>query len=162
MSKTKRASLGMEKQIASRGLRLELPRKRVQTVADASRFIDSVGFCVLFPVKNVPLPSLYYAVSHRTNARWDKFAQLIWAWKDELPKKRRAFYSKFFTGRGTFLSLQSLAYLLAAQQSAIAPDRAEDLAESVGDFADGGVRFDGGEDGGEKIFGGAGAALEFG
>src|SRR5712692_4853267 len=38
---------------------------------------------------------------------------------------------------------------------------AEDAAEGVGDFADGGVGFDGGEDGGEEIFGGGGAALEF-
>src|SRR5258707_7299394 len=39
---------------------------------------------------------------------------------------------------------------------------AEDAAEGVGDFADGGVGFDGGEDGGEEIFSGGGAALEFG
>ena len=39
---------------------------------------------------------------------------------------------------------------------------AEDAAEGVGDFADGGVGFDGGEDGGEQIFGGGGAACEFG
>src|SRR5467141_4638819 len=39
---------------------------------------------------------------------------------------------------------------------------AEDAAEGVGDFADGGVGFDGGEDGGKKIFGGGGAALELG
>src|SRR5712664_1127339 len=39
---------------------------------------------------------------------------------------------------------------------------AEDAAEGVGDFTDGGVGFDGGEDGGEEIFGGGGAALEFG
>ena len=39
---------------------------------------------------------------------------------------------------------------------------AEDAAEGVGDFADGGVGFDGGEDGGHEIFGGAGAAFEFG
>src|SRR5258706_11861958 len=38
---------------------------------------------------------------------------------------------------------------------------AEDAAEGVGDFADGGVGFDGGEDCGEKIFGSGGAALEF-
>ena len=39
---------------------------------------------------------------------------------------------------------------------------AEDAAEGVGDFADGGVGFDGGENGGQEIFGGGGAALEFG
>jgi len=38
---------------------------------------------------------------------------------------------------------------------------AEDAAEGVGDFAYGGVGFDGSEDGGEKIFGADGAAAEF-
>ena len=37
---------------------------------------------------------------------------------------------------------------------------AEDLAEGVGDFADGGIGFDSGEDSWQKIFGGMGAALE--
>jgi hypothetical protein len=39
---------------------------------------------------------------------------------------------------------------------------AEDVSEGVGDFADRGVGFDGGEDGGEEIFGGGGVPLEFG
>ena len=39
---------------------------------------------------------------------------------------------------------------------------AEDAAKGVGDFADGGISFDGSEDGGEKIFGSGGAALELG
>src|SRR6267143_5152708 len=39
---------------------------------------------------------------------------------------------------------------------------AKDAAEGVGDFADGGVGVDGGEDGGKEIFGSGGAALEFG
>src|SRR6266446_4107857 len=39
---------------------------------------------------------------------------------------------------------------------------AEDAAEGVGDFADGGVGFDGGEDGRKEILRGGGAALEFG
>src|SRR5215831_9596664 len=38
---------------------------------------------------------------------------------------------------------------------------AEEAAQGVRDFADGGVGFDGGEDGGEKIVGGGRAALEF-
>src|SRR6266700_2098777 len=39
---------------------------------------------------------------------------------------------------------------------------AEDAAEGVGDFADGGVGFDGGEDGGKEIFIRGSSALEFG
>jgi hypothetical protein len=107
--------------------------RRIGTPLDAARFIDSVGLCVLFPVKNVPLPSLYYAVSHRRDARWDKFAQLIWKWKDDLPKRRRAFYAKYFRGRGTFLSLQCLTHLLAMHETAVSlnkPDSAESFYNS--------------------------------
>jgi len=97
----------------------------VKTTADSVRFIDHVGFCVLFPVRNVALASLYYAMSRRRDVRWDKYAQLVWKWKDELPKKRRAFYGKYFRGRGTFLSLKLLPYFLATHGTAIEPREAE-------------------------------------
>ena len=100
-------------------------RGPVKTLAQAARFIDHAGFCVLFPVKNVPLPSLYFAASKRAELRWDKYAQLVWKWKDELPKKRRAFYGKYFKGRGTFLSLEFLPQFLATQGTAIEPREAE-------------------------------------
>lgn len=101
--------------------------KRVQTPADAVHFIDHVGFCVLFPVKNVLLPSLHYAVAKRRPTGWDKYAQLIWKWKDELPKKRRAFYGKYFKGRGTFLSLKFLPHFLSNHGTAIESDEAEEI-----------------------------------
>jgi hypothetical protein len=100
---------------------------RLRTTADAMRFIETVGFCVLFPARNVPLPSLYYAVSRRADVRWDKYAQRIWKWKDELPKKRRAFYGKYFKGRGSFLSLKFLPHFLATHGTAIEPCEAEAL-----------------------------------
>jgi len=98
----------------------------VSTSAEAVRFIDAVGFCVLFPVKNVPLPSLYAAVAGLRpgqRAKWDKYAELVWAWKDELPRRRRAFYAKFFKTRGTFISLKLLPQFLAMRGS---PLRADD------------------------------------
>jgi len=101
------------------GLRL------IRTPSDAVRFIDDVGFCVLFPLKNVPLPSLYFAVSRRRDARWDKYAQLIWKWKDELPKKRRTFYAKYFKSRGSFLSLKLLPHFLAMHGTAMESHEAE-------------------------------------
>lgn len=119
---------------ASTGARVTPPRRsaveidwdsRVKTASEAMRFIDNAGFCVLFSVKNVPLPSLYYAVSRRADIRWDKYAQLVWKWKDELPEKRRAFYGKYFRGRGTFLSLKLLPYFLATHGTAIELRKAE-------------------------------------
>jgi hypothetical protein len=123
----KRSSVKMKKQISSRDQRAEIPFARVRTAANASRFIETVGFCVLFPVQNIPLPSLYFAVARRSDARWDKYAQLIWKWKDELPKKRRAFYGKYFKGRGSFLSLKFLPYFLAMQGTAVQASEAEEF-----------------------------------
>jgi hypothetical protein len=101
--------------------------RSIRTPSDAIRFIDDVGFCVLFPVKNIPLPSLYYAASKRAALRWDKYAQLIWKWKDELPKKRRAFYGKYFKYRGSFLSLEFLPCFLAIHGTAVPASEAEEF-----------------------------------
>jgi hypothetical protein len=104
--------------------------KRIRTVREASLFIDAVGFCVLFPVKNAALPSLYYAAAKRQPSGWGKYSQLIWKWKDELPKKRRAFYGKYFKGRGSFLSLKFLPYFLALHGTALPASEAEELYEA--------------------------------
>jgi hypothetical protein len=101
--------------------------RRVRTAGDAVRFINAAGFCMLFPVKNVPLPSLYYAAARRYPATWDKYAEMLWEWKDNLPRQGRAFYAKYFRTRGTFISLAMLPNFLAMRGSAAAPGDPERL-----------------------------------
>ena len=108
----------------SPGHELTWPRS-IRTASDAVRFIDHVGFCLLFPVKNVALPSLYYVMARRIPITWDKYTAKLWEWKDELPRRRRAFYAKYFKGRGTFISLKFLPHFLAMRESAAAPQNAE-------------------------------------
>ncbi len=95
--------------------------RRVKTAADAVRFIDTAGYCLLFPIKNLPLSSLYYGVARRYRLTWDRYTEKIWRWKDELPRQRRAFYAKYFKGRGTFISLALLPHFLAMHATAAAP-----------------------------------------
>jgi hypothetical protein len=98
--------------------------RRVRTPADAVRFLDAVGFCVLFPLTRIPLPSMYYAVARRNihlGPGWDKFCEMIWAWKDNLPLRRRAYYSKCLRGRGMFISRKLLPHFLASRASATSP-----------------------------------------
>ncbi len=98
--------------------------RRVRTAADAVRFIDATGFCVLFPLAKIPLPSLYYACARRDihlGPSWDKYCQMIWNWKDELPHHRRAYYAKCLRGRGMFVSLKLLPHFLAMRNSATSP-----------------------------------------
>lgn len=106
-----------------------LPRsKRVRTAADAVRFIDGAGYCLLFPIKRLPLPSLYYACARRDiqlGPSWDKYCERIWEWKDELPRRRRAFYAKYFKQRGTFISLKLLPHFLAMRGSPTAAEEHE-------------------------------------
>jgi hypothetical protein len=98
--------------------------RRVLTAVKAVKFIEAMGYCMLFPVTNVPLPSLYFAVTRRNPHEkmvWDKYSAMVWDWKDELPRRRHAFYAKYFRGRGTFISLRLLPHFLAMRGSAAAP-----------------------------------------
>lgn len=99
--------------------------KRIVTPAEAVKYIDALGYCMLFPAKNIPLSSLYYGVTHRNRLQekvWDKYSIIVWRWKDELPGQRRAFYAKYFRGRGTCISLAQLPNFLAIRDAAVAPD----------------------------------------
>jgi hypothetical protein len=113
--------------------------KRVRTPADAVRFLDAAGFCVLFPLKKIPLPSMYYAAARRgihLGPSWDKYCQMIWDWKDELPRRRRAYYSKCLRGRGMFISTKLLPHFLAMRRSALAAGEHERF------YADGSISHD--------------------
>lgn len=99
-------------------------QRRVATLAGAVEFIDAAGFCTLFPVANVPLPSLYCAVAGRDAADgviFDKHFETVWHWKDELPWRQRALYAKYFRGKGTFISRGQLPHFLAMREAAAAP-----------------------------------------
>jgi hypothetical protein len=104
--------------------------KKVATAADAVRFIDAVGYCLKVSIKNLRLPSLYYAVARRdirAGPGWDRFYEKIWHWKDDLPRRHRAFYARYFKGRGTFISLKLLPHFLAIEGSAVASGDHEKL-----------------------------------
>jgi hypothetical protein len=96
--------------------------RRVLTAKEAVKYIDATGYCLLYPVANVPLPSLYHAVTHRNphvDFVWDKYSVMLWRWKDELPRRRRSFYAKYFRTRGTFISLKFLPHFLAMREAAV-------------------------------------------
>jgi hypothetical protein len=99
------------------------PRK-IAAAAEAVRFIDALGFCVLYPIKGLPLPSVYFAVTGRdphVEHKWDEKSEMLWRWKDDLPLQRRAFYGKYFKGRGTFISLKYLPHFLAMNGTGVTP-----------------------------------------
>jgi hypothetical protein len=113
--------------------------RRIETLAEARKYIDALGFCALFSVRNAALPSLYWAIARRgpdDDFIFDKYFERIWRWKDELPRRGYALYAKYFRSRGTLISLAYLPYFLAMREVAVAPN---DFARF---YADGRIRDD--------------------
>jgi len=92
---------------------------RVQTAAQAARFIDRMGFCWLFAPRDhaLELPSLFEAVKGKRNVHiedWDADSDRVWAWKSDLPAAHKAYYGKALAGKPCFISLKLLPAALAA------------------------------------------------
>lgn len=99
----------------------------------AARFVDDVGFALLFPKAGVELPSLWRATTDRTPSEgegdWGPDMDRVWRWKDELPRRGLAWYGEFVRGRKSFVSpaLLSDLYPRAGEpgdfdESAFSPD----------------------------------------
>jgi len=103
------------------------PELALQTVDDAIAFLDDVGFCFLFPIKGVDLPSLWDAVCGRVkpvpNEHHDPHIQKTWGWKDTSLDKRWWYYGKLLRKKATLVSLELLPSFYA-------------LSENYGDPAD--------------------------
>jgi hypothetical protein len=101
---------------AARAQRWWRTGRRVGRIDRAARFVDDVGFALLFPTKGVELPSLWEAASDRPLAEaveaWGgSDIDRVWRWKDELPRRGLAWYGAFVRGRKSFLSPSLLADL---------------------------------------------------
>jgi hypothetical protein len=89
--------------------------RRVGSIGRAAKFVDDVGFALLFPTPRLIVPSLWETVAGDES---EPFAvgmgsneQKVWAWKDELPRRGLCWYGAFLGGRGSFLSPSLLAAL---------------------------------------------------
>ncbi|MFQ6058429.1 MAG: DNA glycosylase AlkZ-like family protein [Anaerolineae bacterium] len=98
-----------------------LPARRLRSEDDAVRFVDEVGFCLLFPVQGMELPSLWEAINgcRRPVPRHhdDYELGLTWRWKDTLPSQKRIFYGKILKGKATLISLALLPYFYALSEN---------------------------------------------
>ncbi len=95
------------------------PAKRVVTPADAARYIKRFGFCWLFAPRDrrLELPSLFEAVKGKRDAHiddWDSDSDKVWAWRNDLPAAKRAYYGKALAGKPVLISLALLPYVIAA------------------------------------------------
>jgi hypothetical protein len=84
--------------------------RQVETVHDAERFIEQVGFAACLTDSRRPGPSLYVAVCGRRDAvmprhvQKDPEASLAWTIKDEVVRRGRVYYAKLARGKAMFLA----------------------------------------------------------
>jgi hypothetical protein len=94
---------------------------RVTTKEQAAEFVNDAGFCFLFPIQGVEMPSLWDAVAGRvlktTNKHSGYEIERTWGWKDEALGQRLWFYGKLIRSRATLVSLNFLPNFYALSEN---------------------------------------------
>src|ERR687896_612150 len=84
--------------------------RHVDTVHDAERFIERVGFAACLTDSRRPGPSLYVAVCGRRdavlprNVQTDPETSLTWLLKDQIVRRGRMYYAKLARGKAMFVA----------------------------------------------------------
>ena len=92
---------------------------KIETVEEAERLIEDLGFCLALTDARTNLPSLYIAVCGRRDAYTPKNVQkdyecsLAWTLKDEVMMRGKVYYSKLTRGRATFVAPRLVPYFHA-------------------------------------------------
>ncbi len=85
---------------------------RVTTKDQAIEFVNDVGFCFLFPIQNVEMPSLWDAIAGRVVKTYPNHSgyeiERTWGWKDESLDKKWWYYGKLVRDKATLISLDFL------------------------------------------------------
>lgn len=93
--------------------------RQVETVAEAERFIEQVGFTAALTDSRRSGPSLYIAVCGRRdavlprNVQTDPETSLTWRLKDEVLRRGRVYYGKFARGKTLFLAPRMVPFFHA-------------------------------------------------
>ena len=93
--------------------------RSIDSVLDAERFIDHVGFAACLTDSRRPGPSLYVAVCGRRDAVLPRHVQkdpetsLTWSLKDQLIRRGKLYYGKLTRGKATFIAPRMVPYFYA-------------------------------------------------
>ena len=85
-------------------------RLRLKNANQAVNFVNERGFIFFWPIKDVELPSLWFAVAGNRPVpnNHDDPAHITWRWKDNLLDKKRWYYARILRKRITVISLELL------------------------------------------------------
>lgn len=100
------------------------PARRVTNQDEAVEFVNQRGFVYFWPIKDIPLPSLWAAVAgdRPVPNNHDDPGHVTWGWKDSLLGKRRWFYGKVLRKKATIIALPVLPYFYALTQNYGSPE----------------------------------------
>lgn len=104
----------MEELQRARHQRWGYNRSLLKSVPQAGKWIEDLGFALLFEHKGQDLPALWVRATTPTPDEkfdWGPEAETVWGWKDELPRRGLAWYGHFVNGRKSFLSPSVLGWL---------------------------------------------------
>ena len=100
---------------------LRTPERRIRTVDAARDFVQAIGFCHLWPIKDIETPNLFHAIAgrvrHVPNAHNDPDLSKCWSWKDQSLDKRWWYYGKLLRRRSTLVSLDLLPTFYACSEN---------------------------------------------
>jgi hypothetical protein len=92
-----------------------LPEQPVSSLAEAGRYVQGLGFALLFPAPQIRAPSLWEAVAGPDLVPFaDGMGPAesdVWSWKDELPRAGLAWYGPYLYRRGSLLAPRLLQAL---------------------------------------------------
>ena len=94
---------------------------RITSPEQAVKFVDDVGFCFLFPIQNVEMPSLWDAIAGRVVRTSGKHSgyeiERTWGWKDDALDKKWWYYGKLIRDKATLVSLDFLPNFYALSEN---------------------------------------------
>ena len=97
------------------------PERRVQTLDEARAFVEEVGFCHFWPIKNIETPNLFHAIAGRVRSVPTEHDDLdiskCWGWKDQSLDKKWWYYGKFLRRRATMVSLEMMPHFYALSEN---------------------------------------------
>lgn len=115
--------------------------RQVETVLDAERFIEQVGFAACLTDSRRPGPSLYVAVCGRRdavmprNVQKDPESSLTWQIKDEVVRRGQVYYGKLPRGKTMFIAPRMVPWFhaiwgmrRAEERTGLSPDAQAILA----------------------------------
>ena len=109
--------------------------RRVETIDQARAFVEEMGFCHFWPIKDIEMPNLFHAIAGRVrdvpHEHDDPDISKCWGWKDDSLDKKWWYYGKLLRRRATLISLDMLPYFYALSENF------GDLYDFVQEYEDG-------------------------